>query len=480
MPRLALVAGALGALGSLGPLVLLAGCGSPGAKHCALAAPALPDWRVRTDGQKFRDSLGRVVLLRGVDAGGRSKFAPYVPFDFPSGGFDGALAAYLDRAASWGVNVFRLPFTWAAVEPAQGVDDAQFLAHYDAIVDGAWARGIRVVIDFHQDVYAENFCGDGFPAWTIPDPKPAPHHDCPNWGSEYAGDPAVQAAFDHFWSASSTVRPAYNALWDRLSARYRDKPGVIGFELINEPNNGTAALHDWEMNTLTPFYSAMGNQLRAGAPKTLLFFDAPGVEAAISSTNIGLPDGGGWVFAPHYYQPTAVLLGGDGDPDQVAAGIAGWANYGKTWNIPVFIGEFGAAHDSADTATFLNAHWDAFDSMNLSGTEWEYSQAAEGWNSENFGMVAADGTEYPIVDAIARPYARALSGDGAQASYDGGSKTWSLAFTADGGVSEIALPSRTFAKGADVQLSSGCIDDTHAGVLLVQASAPVTLKIKPR
>jgi hypothetical protein len=40
------------------------------------------------DGTLIRDSLGRQVTLRGVNAGGRSKFAPYMPFDFDD--FDSA------------------------------------------------------------------------------------------------------------------------------------------------------------------------------------------------------------------------------------------------------------------------------------------------------------------------------------------------------------------------------------------------------
>jgi hypothetical protein len=43
------------------------------------------------------------VILRGVDAGGRNEFAPFMPFDFADSGganFDAALAAYMDRAAA--------------------------------------------------------------------------------------------------------------------------------------------------------------------------------------------------------------------------------------------------------------------------------------------------------------------------------------------------------------------------------------------
>jgi endoglycosylceramidase len=225
------------ALAALAALAPEPGCDSSGTRPpnpCVLAAPAPPDWRLVTDGPKLRDGLGRVVFLHGVDAGGRSKFAPFVPFDYAPGQYTQALAAYLDRAASWGIDAMRVPFTWAALEPTQGQDDADWLGRYQALLDAAWARGIWTVVDFHQDVYSEAFCGDGFPTWTIPD-APAPHHDCPGWSFEYFQDKDVQAAFDAFWAAGSPVKAQYLAAWDRMLARFKDQPGVVGFEPINAP-----------------------------------------------------------------------------------------------------------------------------------------------------------------------------------------------------------------------------------------------------
>src|SRR5580698_8522627 len=90
------------------------------ATPCTLTPPSPPDWRLQADGTLLLDGLGRVVFLRGVDAGGRSKFAPYVPFDYAAGQYTQALGSYMDRAASWGIDAMRVPFTWSALEPTQG------------------------------------------------------------------------------------------------------------------------------------------------------------------------------------------------------------------------------------------------------------------------------------------------------------------------------------------------------------------------
>jgi len=51
-------------------------------RHSALSASA--GWFITTqeDGTELIDEHDRVVQLRGVNAGGRSKFAPYAPFEF--------------------------------------------------------------------------------------------------------------------------------------------------------------------------------------------------------------------------------------------------------------------------------------------------------------------------------------------------------------------------------------------------------------
>ena len=76
--------------------------------------------------------------------------------------------------------------------------------------------GIWTVVDFHQDIYSEVFCGDGFPGWTVPT-APAPHHDCPGWGEEYLDDPDVKSAFENLWAQGSTVQAGMVSLWDRIA-----------------------------------------------------------------------------------------------------------------------------------------------------------------------------------------------------------------------------------------------------------------------
>jgi endoglycosylceramidase len=462
-------------------LGLAAACGSRATGSCSLEPASLPDWRLHADGAALRDSLGRLVILRGVAAGGRSKFAPYAPFDHGPGEYPVALAAYLDRAASWGVDVLRVPLPWAAVEPQPGVDDEAFLSRYDQLLDAAWARGIRTVVDFHQDVYSEVYCGDGFPAWTVANP-PAPHHDCPGWFFEYSDDANVRAAFDAFWAGGSPVRSAYDALWDRIAARHRDRPGVIAFEPFNEPAPGTADRATFEATTLTDFYGQLAARLREAAPGQLVFFDLPGVDALTQITSLRRPSGDGLVFAPHYYQAQS-LAGGAGDPRSVRADLQTWAAQGAAWGVPVFLGEFGASTADPGGRAYTEAHYAALDAFGISGTQWEYSVAAEDWNGEKLGLVAADGSERPAVAGLVRPYPRAVAGSAPAWAYDPSTRGFSLRYAPAKGITEVALPARLYPSGFDVAVTGACHDRSRPGLLLLSAdpgASAVTLEVTPR
>ena len=430
-------------------------------KACALAPPPMAHYRLLADGTALRDALNRRVLLRGVNASGRAKMPPFAPFEFENGKYDAALASYLDRAQSWGIDVIRAPFTWEAVEPSRGTDSEEFLARYDALIDAAWARRIWTVIDFHQDVYARAFCGDGFPIWTLPPvdkdgkPWPVPHDDCPGWFQQYFSDTSAPSyAFDLFWQNQGTVRQDFRALWTRMANRYANRPGVIAFEVINEPMSGSVDLSQWEHDTLSPFYDEMTTLLRGIAPDTLVALDTSPLDALSFSTNLGQPLSGGVLLAPHWYDP-GVYTSGSFDLAAPATAVAAWKAVGDAWNVPTWIGETGYPHDRENAAAGAGALYDALDAAGVHVTWWEYSVAKTAWNAEALSLVDSDGKEYAdIVTAIARPYPRAIAGDAAKWTWNAAQRSFSLTYqAAANGLSEVALPAHAFPQGWKVAVT---------------------------
>ncbi len=439
----------------LAPLALATLLGCPTEVDPCAAITPLPLGPLHADGTTLRDGADREVALRGVNAGGRSKFAPYLPFDV-DGDFDAALDSYLDRAATWGVDVLRVPFSWAALEPTQGAWDEEWLSRYVALLDGAHARGIWTIVDLHQDIYAEPFCGDGFPAWTIPgDPGP-PQHDCATWYLGYFDDPEVAAAFDRLWTNQDGLRDQLDGMWEALVTRLADHPGVLGYELLNEPGWGSLDRDVFTSTVLPVWYEELVPRLQAIDGDALFFLDTNGVEGPAASTVMERPALDGIVFAPHFYHPT-IILGPDGPSieDDALTGLSGWAAVGAQWDVPVLIGEFGVPVGRDGGPAWIGSHYDAFDTLGLHGTLWEYSVSTEVWNAEALSIVYPTGAETELVAPMARPYLRAVAGQVSELVVDDAhlSAAWAGQV---GGISEIALPSRSWAD-ATVTVQGGCV-----------------------
>ena len=416
-----------------------------------LTAPRLTDGRLRAEGTRLYDALGREVMLRGVNAGGRSKWAPFLPFDITEfSPFSEVNSRYWDAIARLGCNVVRMPFSWQALEPTRGRYDDGWLAQYVAMIDAAWARGIRTFVDFHQDVYATPFSGDGFPLWTLErhEGEHGPErHDMEDgaWFLQYM-DPAgpVPRAFDRFWANEDGLLDAFEAMWRHMARATRKHPGVIGYEVINEPGWGTRAIDDFERDVLTPILTRMGHAIREEAGDVLIFGGGPGVDALTTVTHMRDPDVPGFVYAPHYYDAQINTGGEYGKSRDVPGDVARLVGFADSWNRPVLFGEFGGAEHSPDLLRFVTDVYHSLDATRAHGTIWEASMAKDAWNHEELGIFEPDGTERAVCNVIARPYPRAVAGRIERFAFDGARFELAIGGPTEQ-ITEIQLPIRHFA-----------------------------------
>ena len=445
-------------------LALAPGCVPPPGP-CPSAPPPLPTQRLTVDGQHLRDQRGRQLILRGFNLGGRAKAPPFFPFPFVESGrpeqakappFAVAAQRYAALAAGLGANVARVPFTWEAVEPTRGRYDDTYLTRYLILVDALGAAGLAVIVDLHQDAFARPYCGDGFPLWAVspgapPIPKP---EDCGDWFQGYLKDGPVEREFDRFWRNDDHLQDAFVAMWRHVAARAWPHDAVIGFEVMNEPHPGTADAPTWERDVLTPFYNRLGGAIREAAPGALIFFDATGLDGAFNTTYLRRPDGEGFVFAPHFYEPGAFLQNRWSGQVDLVARRATWAELGALWKLPVLIGEFGINQQAQGAADYLRANYDALDAHLLAGTLWEISTTVDRWNVEDFTIVGADGALRPAGAAAVRVQPRAIAGALRRFVYRAERKEAELAYVADGReVSELWRPERLDPKGIDLRLT---------------------------
>jgi hypothetical protein len=138
--------------------------------------------RVMVKGDKFFDSEGRSMILRGVNLGGDCKLPyPYGGTHHPTDFSDHRDVSFvgrpfpleeadehLGRLRHWGFNCVRLLTTWEAIEHSgPGEYDRTYLDYLEEVVRLAGVHGLYVMIDFHQDVWSRMTGGSGAPGWTF-------------------------------------------------------------------------------------------------------------------------------------------------------------------------------------------------------------------------------------------------------------------------------------------------------------------------
>ncbi len=181
-------------------------------------------------------------------------------------------SAALDDLAAAGATVVRTwsfcdgAARWSALQPRAGEFEERVFRALDAVVAGAAARGLRLLLALTN--YWEDYGGmRQYAAWAREargdgdaTPPPAPE--------AFYGDVWCQAAYAAYVAA---ITSRVNTL---TGVRYRDDPTIIGWAPANEPRcrlgAGAApgALHVWA--------AAAAAVVKAAAPRQLVFWDAEG------------------------------------------------------------------------------------------------------------------------------------------------------------------------------------------------------------
>src|SRR3712207_3561194 len=281
----------------------------------AAAAPAAADPRPPFEhrGQFMTDADGRVFVVHGLNV--VQKFPPYYPLAV---GFDDDDADFL---AANGFNSVRLGVIHKPLELQPGRYDDGYLAELARTETMLAKRGIYTLLDFHQDMYNERFEGQGEPDWAVQDDG-LPAEPKRGFPQNYFVMTALQRAFDHFWAndpgpGGVGLQDRYAAAWRHVARRFRDRPNVFGYDLLNEPWPGTT----WQQCAnpegcpvfdakLHAFNERMIRAIRRVDPTTLVFYEPNVLFNNGARTNLGDSADGNLGMSFHDYCLFAAEGGG--------------------------------------------------------------------------------------------------------------------------------------------------------------------------
>jgi len=438
-----------------------------GALLLALLAMAVPAraassiQRLHHDGRWLLDAEGRVVLVHGVNA--VWKRPPYVAPDDP-GGFTAADADFL---AASGFNAVRLGVLFSGVMPQRDAIDRSYLDAVDRIVQLLSARHIWVLIDFHQDLYNEQFQGEGFPAWSVDDngvPDDA-HYGFPG---NYFLSQALDRTYDNLWADTDGTWARYRAAWKSVASRWAAQPYVMGYDLFNEPWPGTgwqacfslvSGCPDFD-HTLQRFEDEARAGIREADPARPVFLEGnvisnSGPPSHLGDTPIDDPELG---FSWHDYCGSGAVLGTSDGPDCATEEQFAFDNAEATdrhLGAAFVMSEFGASDDANDIARMTSLA----DKHLVGWAYWAYKSWNDPTGSPGHESLFANDADLSSLkqakaDVLIRPYPQAVAGTPLSLSFDpiGNVLRFSYAPRPAGGPTEVFVPARHYPTGYRVSL----------------------------
>ena len=473
-------------------VLLCLGC----ACSAATAAPMLP---IGHHGRWLTDARGRVVIVHGVNM--VYKLAPYDP---AAAGFGNDDAAFLHRI---GFNAVRVGVIWKAVEPKPGVYDNSYLEQIASTVSILHRHGILALLDFHQDMYNERFQGEGAPSWAVQDDglPAAPRLGFP---ANYELMPALQHAYDHFWDNSPGpggvgLQARYAAAWRHVAARLHSSPGLLGYELFNEPFPGTpwascllsAGCPVFDAK-LTTFNRRADKAIRTADTRTLVFYEPNVLFNFGSATNVGALGDPRAGFAFHDYCITSEAQGCSTHAKTMSNALA----YTARTRAAALMTEFGSTNSASDLDSMLALA----DQDMIPWLEWAYCGCGDP-TSTGPGTVQAividphkpptlSNRENGTVRALVEPYPQVIAGTPTAWSYDRSTRTFVLRYSTArvsgrgrfgaGSTSEISAPSLVYAGRYVARVDGGAVVTSRpkASTVLVEScplARTITLTLSP-
>jgi endoglycosylceramidase len=475
-------------------------------------------------GRYLTDGLGRRLELHGVNlvakcgGGAQPINVPGTPCVGPA---QGPKLAYVlaprardparrftaadARTLAWlGFNVVRLGIVWEGLEPGPAnvqADDPRYCApHYgprfpslgsadpysaatvraylqrtDRIVHLLARANIRVILDMHQDVWGSAFqyplgftpwSGEGAPMWAtctegLSFAAPV------GWGSGYDA-PAVQASIHHFWANNvrGDLQGQFARVWTAVAKHFAGDPDVLGYEVINEPNDFLVTSFDPELQCAyggrrheprscaishaAPVPNGLIGTIQTADPDHVVVYEPSG------GADFGAPETIG-IAEPLRFKDLALGFHVYGDIPAQLRQTAQERFHTRTrqpGGPPAIMDEFGASNNYPATAATVALA----DASNLSWVYWAALQLDDPTAGDAYEGLLDQVTRkpyWPLAAALSAPYPWATAGTPGPQSFNPATGMFRYAYRVIAKITaptEIMLPRYVYPRGYAVQV----------------------------
>lgn len=341
-------------------------------------AKHLPFLRVK--GTRIVNESGSGVRLKGISLGGWLMMEGYMfggrniaEHDFRASLEKSAGRAELDDftktfrdtfiqeddikiIANWGANCIRVPFNYRLIEfedrPYSFNEDG--LCYLDKVVGWCEKYGLYCILDMHAAPGAQNDA----------------------WHSDSYGKAEL--------FTSETNRDRFLRLWFFLADRYRERPNIAGYDVLNEPVVGVL-----EENQVRDLYEKVTAEIRSTDKKHIIFLE--GNFWAQRLEFLGAPKDKNTAYSIHLYAPInfthnfeigvhypCKAYGVTWNKNRFDLMAKEYHNFAEKANVPLYLGEFGV---NARDGNYGEDEWvrdvlEACKKYDISWTYWTYKTVA--------------------------------------------------------------------------------------------------------
>jgi endoglycosylceramidase len=470
---------------------------TPGPSATRLQRLAAPKGPLSNAGRWITDKSGRVVILHGLNM--VYKRPPYRP---DAVGFGADDAAFLRRN---GFDTVRLGAIEAGVEPQPGQYRAGYIRRLRSTERMLARHRIFSLVDFHQDLYNEKFGGEGWPSWAVlDDGLPA---DPMGFPITYLTSPGLNRAFDNFWANDAgpggvAIQDRYAAAWARVARSFRNDPGVLGYDLLNEPWPGSAfasctnsgGCPSFDTGSLAPFYHRVIHRVRGVDRRHLVFYEPQVLFNFDSNTNLPKLGFRRLGFSFHDYCFPGLVSGAPTTCPEADSAVFDNADaHSRGTGDALLLSEYGATDDLATLTRIA----DLADRHMVSWQEWHYCGCSDPTTSGpgDLQALVKDPAKPPRganvfhekLKALARPYPQAIAGTPIRFSFKPESRRFKLVYRTKvarararfhRGLTEVFIPKVQYPDGYRAHAQGGSLSRAANSPGLVVRADPHAKRVK--